>query len=476
MNGLLRMVIVLALAAGGVAAQSETTLTYQGSLQQSGVPANGAYDLQFSLWDALAGGNRIGSAVQLADIPVSDGLFTVQLDFGVAPFDGTPLWLEVSVDRTALAPRQPVTSVPWSIQTRGIFVDADHDVGIGTSNPLAPLEVHNRNSGEMLRLESDRTYGYLRFREGSADRALVGFGDDGGLLAGALPDSFAIDGLSAPLHFATGSDANKGITVDANGNVSIGTTAAHSDVTTLTVINSFSSTTVSPTGIWAEGEHWGGVFRASDNDGEGVYGYASGENGRGVRGICGGAWGNGVEGITTGSNGAGVSGYTHAGPDSVAVRGYGFNTWDFFAAGPGGHYGEVSSIRWKTNIQPIDDPLEKVSRLRGVTFDWKADWGGLHDIGMIAEEVGQVLPEIVSYEKNGVDASGMDYTKLSPLLIEAVKELTQRLEAREQEMAALRAAQEAEVAALSERVRLLERMIEQMAPARESAGASNADK
>ena len=40
-----------------------------------------------------------------------------------------------------------------------------------------------------------------------------------------------------------------------------------------------------------------------------------------------------------------------------------------------------------------------------------------------AEEVGQILPEIVSYEDNGIDAIGMDYSKLAPLLIEAVKEL-----------------------------------------------------
>ena len=42
---------------------------------------------------------------------------------------------------------------------------------------------------------------------------------------------------------------------------------------------------------------------------------------------------------------------------------------------------------------------------------------------MIAEEVGEVLPEIVVYEDNGVDASGLDYSKLTPILVEAVKEL-----------------------------------------------------
>ena len=49
--------------------------------------------------------------------------------------------------------------------------------------------------------------------------------------------------------------------------------------------------------------------------------------------------------------------------------------------------------------------------------------GGQHDVGMIAEEVGEVLPEIVGYEENGRDATGMDYSRLTPLLVEAVKAL-----------------------------------------------------
>ena len=82
-----------------------------------------------------------------------------------------------------------------------------------------------------------------------------------------------------------------------------------------------------------------------------------------------------------------------------------------------------SSRRWKRNIKNINDPLYKLSKLRGVTYDWDADHGGHHDIGFIAEEVGAVLPEIVVYEANGIDAIGMDYSKLTPLLVEAVNAL-----------------------------------------------------
>ncbi|PWB76445.1 hypothetical protein C3F09_00305 [candidate division GN15 bacterium] len=79
-----------------------------------------------------------------------------------------------------------------------------------------------------------------------------------------------------------------------------------------------------------------------------------------------------------------------------------------------------SSRRWKTNIETINDPLSKVVALRGVTFDWKET--GKHDFGLIAEEVAEVVPEVVAYDDNGIDAKSVDYARLTALLIEAVKE------------------------------------------------------
>jgi len=78
-----------------------------------------------------------------------------------------------------------------------------------------------------------------------------------------------------------------------------------------------------------------------------------------------------------------------------------------------------SSRRWKTNIQTLPDALAKVEKLRGVTYDLKEN--GQHEIGVIAEEVGAVVPEIVTYEANGKDARSVDYSRLTALLIEAVK-------------------------------------------------------
>ena len=79
-----------------------------------------------------------------------------------------------------------------------------------------------------------------------------------------------------------------------------------------------------------------------------------------------------------------------------------------------------SSRRWKTNIQTLPDALAKVERLRGVSYDLKGN--GKHEIGVIAEEVGAVVPEVVTWEKNGKDAEGVDYSRLTALLIEATKQ------------------------------------------------------
>ncbi len=108
-------------AAANVQAQS-TAFMYQGRLTDAGAPANGVYDLEFKLYDA--GGAPIGNTTR-EDVQVTDGTFTVQLDFGQPPFvSGAANTLEIGVRPgtstgafTAMSPRQPLTSSPYAIQT-----------------------------------------------------------------------------------------------------------------------------------------------------------------------------------------------------------------------------------------------------------------------------------------------------------------------------------------------------------------------
>ena len=92
----------------------------------------------------------------------------------------------------------------------------------------------------------------------------------------------------------------------------------------------------------------------------------------------------------------------------------------------------TSDIRFKENIQPIKNALQKVNQISGNTFDWKSDpeLTILHgfkgkDVGVIAQEIEAILPEIVTTKDSGY--KGVKYEKLVPLLIEAIKELTDKV-------------------------------------------------
>ena len=92
-----------------------------------------------------------------------------------------------------------------------------------------------------------------------------------------------------------------------------------------------------------------------------------------------------------------------------------------------------SDERLKDNIVQLGGALDKVNQLRGVSFDWK-EAPEVHshegnDIGVIAQEVEAVYPELVHERENGYKA--VDYVKLSAVLIEAVKELSAKVEALE---------------------------------------------
>jgi hypothetical protein len=94
-----------------------TAFTYQGYLTESQNPANGPFDLAFSLYDDPEADNQVGPTVSRT-VTMTEGLFTVELDFGDV-FDDTALWLEIRVrpagdtgPYTPLLPRQRLTPVP----------------------------------------------------------------------------------------------------------------------------------------------------------------------------------------------------------------------------------------------------------------------------------------------------------------------------------------------------------------------------
>ena len=114
------LVAAISLACISVAVAQGTAFTYQGRLNSGTIPANGSYDLTFALYDAVSGGTQQGNTVTNSALAVSNGLFTVLLDFG-SQFPGANRWLEIGVCTngsgtfTTVSPRQQVTSAPYSI-------------------------------------------------------------------------------------------------------------------------------------------------------------------------------------------------------------------------------------------------------------------------------------------------------------------------------------------------------------------------
>ena len=86
---------------------------------------------------------------------------------------------------------------------------------------------------------------------------------------------------------------------------------------------------------------------------------------------------------------------------------------------------ETSSITLKENVSPIENALESLSKLVGVTYDRK-DGSAKMEAGLIAEEVDKVLPNVVAKDEDG-NPYGINYTKFSAYLIEAVKTLSEEI-------------------------------------------------
>jgi len=89
-----------------------------------------------------------------------------------------------------------------------------------------------------------------------------------------------------------------------------------------------------------------------------------------------------------------------------------------------------SDKKLKTNIKDIKYGLKDVLKLRGVDFDWKEKRDGVHGIGVIAHEVKEVIPEVVQEVEDLVEDTylSVDYAKLVPVLIEAIKELKEEVD------------------------------------------------
>jgi hypothetical protein len=113
--------VTLHIEIGSVRGQG-TAFTYQGQLWNGTNPANGNYDISFTVFDAAANGNIIGGPITNMATAVGNGMFTIAMDFGAGVFTGPSRWLQIGVRTNGpggpfatLNPRQAFTASPYAV-------------------------------------------------------------------------------------------------------------------------------------------------------------------------------------------------------------------------------------------------------------------------------------------------------------------------------------------------------------------------
>lgn len=134
-----------------------TSFTYQGRLNDGTGPANGTYDLRFSVYDAATSGTAVGGPLVMSTTAVSNGLFTVALDFGGTVFNGSARWLAIEVRTNgassfiSLNPRQQIAATPYAITASNLTGTVSSSSLSGAySSPVSLLNGNNVFSGALF--------------------------------------------------------------------------------------------------------------------------------------------------------------------------------------------------------------------------------------------------------------------------------------------------------------------------------------
>src|SRR5258706_2870133 len=242
-----------------VCAGAQTTgFTYQGKLTDAGNPANANFDLQFKLFDTatVGTGAQQGATLVLNPVAASAGIFTVTLDFGASVFSGAGRYLEIGVRPagsasayTVLAPRQLVTSSPYTIQA----LNATNATQLGglaanqyvTITSGATNYIQNQNSG---------------MAQPSTNFNISGNGTAGGVLSGNI--------VNATSQYDIGGARVLSADVSGNGPNN-------------TFVGGFAGTNNTPTGVHNSFFGYGAGFNNDTGGDNSFFGYLAGDISRG---------------------------------------------------------------------------------------------------------------------------------------------------------------------------------------------------
>ena len=311
--GVLSFVVLSAVTAFG----QGTAFTYQGRLKNGASAASGAYDFQFSLYDALSGGSQQGSTLTFdgaggnpAPITVTAGLFTVKLDFG-NQFPGAARFLQIGVRPHAtggysvLTPRQPLTPAPYSVTAQALVLPFSETASTG----LTAFEVINSSTGNGIHGSGDN--GVFGESPNANGNGVYGICDNGSVAYGVWGESSTGYGVVGT-NTTSGNEArlgtaNEGIRATTNGQF------------------------VPSTGVYGTNTFYGN-YGELGTTGEGVFGWGN-NNSIGVNGQTDAGTGvnglgyNGVWGTSNSLNGNGVKGECDNGTNAYGVWGLSSTGW-----------------------------------------------------------------------------------------------------------------------------------------------------
>jgi len=251
---MIKQIRSLVLAAGlGMAASAALavppgdSITYQGSLSQNGSVVDTPRDFRFRLYDAASGGTLIVT-VQKFNVDVVSGVFSTDIDFGSAPWTANEqLWIEIEAGPAdgsqsyEIIGRQKLAATPYSLSTRGIAVDSNLKVGIGTDVPARLLHVDDgfqlapgsiSSNTDILVTSTDAALSLVSDSSGGVGSFIDFMEQDG---AGTLIDNWGIlrttSGSGSNLEFTYGPNTPASgnpamMTMGPNGNIGIGTAPA----------------------------------------------------------------------------------------------------------------------------------------------------------------------------------------------------------------------------------------------------------
>jgi hypothetical protein len=353
----------------------------------------------------LASGNvGIGTTIPTYRLQVSDTIASVTA-FGnfaaLQSIGGTGYRWTLANDSTF---RLQYTTNGFSTVTTPLFVTSNGALGVGTTSPVAKLDIGGA-SGEMIRLADSSTIGnpFITFFQTSTRRAYIQYVDSG--------DNLTLASEYGGIVLATGTNGNEAekMRITSSGNVGIGAT---SPVRALQVGN-FSGNPE--------------ICIGSGTTGVGGLTFGDGAGGNDPwRGFI--QYNHATDAMLIGTSNAGWLTLTNGGALGLNVNPT--NTAGRFEASNDIVAYSSSDKRWKTNIKNIDSPLDKISQINGVEFDWIEDepvhGNKGHDIGVIAQEIENILPDAVQTRESGMKA--VKYEKVIPLLIEAIKEQQKQIE------------------------------------------------